>query len=442
MRIIVVVLTFCSIFSGGALPATAQPAAPDFRIAYALAAASYCAYAVGPKFAGKEQPDNGRDLAYRCVKAASNRDPTLAKIGFTVESKDDVEVYPSRPKNAVTELSGADSIDGYLLLNTRMGVVIAFRGTLFPPISPDDTADMDHWDVLKKAIVNAAARKAWGAFVSDWLNNAFVQLDGRQRHTGFDESWGRLEAHLNPTCRIDPLASGKFCAFIAEKNGVRPNLFITGHSKGGAIATLAGLDLADAQPTVPQRVFTFAAAKSVATAEAISAPYTSRQFWRFERDGDLVPTLPTDDSPPFAALVKLANADLFGIMPKFSTYAHFGPRILYLDSTPPVIASPVNGRDAPDDWSRWQHIAKIEAPVLLQAILTKTLQKDREFECPLVTNHLAIFADVQASAWPGGTPPPGADMNAARFFRYGLRDDEEKSVLPGYEDWCRWLNAF
>jgi hypothetical protein len=432
MRIIAVVLTFCGIISGGVLPATAQPTAPDFGIAYALATASYCAYAVGPKFAGKEQPDNGRDLAYRCVKAAASRDPTLATIGFTVQSKDDVEVYASGPQGVVGQLSGGDSIDGCLLLNTRMGVFIAFRGTLLPPVSPDDTGDL-----------NTAARKAWGAFVSDWLNNALAQVDGRQRHTGFDSSWARLQEQLKPTCTAPPPESSKFCAFITEKNGARPTLFITGHSKGGALATLAGLDLAVAQPEVPQRVFTFAAAKSVAIAEAKTPAYASREFWRFERDGDLVPTLPTDDSLPLVAtLPNVSRLDPTGLLPKLSPYAQFGPRVLYVDGKAPAIATPMNGRDAPDDWSRWQSIAKIEAPVLWQAFISKTLPKDRKFECPLVTNHLAIFADVQASAWRHGSPPPGVDASAARFFRYGLRDDDRKSVLPGYEDWCRWLNAF
>ncbi len=439
MRLISFILAFSAAVFAGARPVAAEPTTPDFEIAYALATASYCAYAVGPDFAGRNQLDNGQDLAYRCVKAAAARDPTLAKIGLTTLGKNDVEVYSSGPGGVLAELPGSDSIDGYLLLNTRMGVILAFRGTLLPPVSPDDTADMDRWDLLQKAVVSAAARKAWGAFVSDWLNNGLAQLDDRQRHAGFDASWRRLEAHLDPTCAH--AGSSKFCAFIAEKNGARPTLFITGHSKGGAIATLAGLDLAAAQPALMQRVFTFAAAKSVATALATSPAYASRPFWRFERGGDLVPTLPTDDSPPFTALLRQPIINPLQLIPQFSTYAHFGPRVLYVDGDPPSITTPSQGRDAPDDWSRWRSIARIEAPALLKALISKILPSGQQFACPLVTDHLAIFADVQESAWPGGAPPSGVDARAAGFFRYGLRDDDRKSLLPGYEDWCRWLNA-
>lgn len=443
MRAIAFVFAVFGWLSGLVASASAQTPKPDYPTAYALATASYCAYAVGPKFEGKEQPDNGQDLAFRCVEAAGHRDPTLAKLGFTLRSKDDVFVSPPTGQGVAAGLTGGDGIDGFLLLDTPMGVVLAFRGTLLPPVSPDDPGDAKLGEVAKKAFLREKAREAWGAFLTDWFNNAFVQVDARQRHSGFDESWGRLREVLKPDCVAGAPAAGKFCAFLAEKNGTRPTLFVTGHSKGGALATLAGLDLAAALPNVPQRVFTFAAAKSVAIAAATTPAYSSRALWRFERAGDLVPTLPTDDSLPFLAQwSELSKLDPLGWARKLSPYGHFGPRVLYVDGKPSAIALPQGGRDAPDDWTRWRDIAKMDAPALLLFLKSRTLQIDGKFECPLVTDHLAIFADVQASAWPGGAPPAGVDAKSGHFFQYGLRDDDGKSVLPGYRDWCNWLNAF
>jgi hypothetical protein len=438
MRVFRILLALLGLLACDASAVADQPLHPDFGVAYALATASYCAYAVGPTFEGKEQPDNGKARAFRCVRAASSRDPTLAKLGFVVGNENDVSVSPRTGQGFSGVLSGGGGFDGYLLLNTPMGVVLAFRGTLLPPVSPDEATNLDRVDEMTKVAVNAAAVAAWGAFVSDWINNAKAPLDERQRHMGFDESWARLREHLKPSCSAGSPESSAFCTFVAERGGVRPTLFVTGHSKGGALATLAGLDLGAALPNVPQRVFTFAAAKSVASDEARSPAYDARQFWRFERGGDLVPTLPTDDSLPF--LGGLAASPV-GQLLRLSTYAQFGPRVLYARGMTPTVSAPTNGRDSPDDWARWRSIAKVGAPNLVQILLTKTLQKDRKFECLLLVDHLGIFGDVQSSAWPDGAPPADVDANRARFFRFGLRDDDKKSVMPGYEDWCAWLNA-
>jgi hypothetical protein len=43
---------------------------PDFKLAYVLATASYCAYAVG-----ELDDDHGRARAFECLRAAADKDP-------------------------------------------------------------------------------------------------------------------------------------------------------------------------------------------------------------------------------------------------------------------------------------------------------------------------------------------------------------------------------
>ena len=80
-----------------------EPAAsePDFNLAYVLATASYCAYAVGAIDSdGEKLADDGRQRAFNCLKAAVKADPGhLAAL--KVEAQD-VEAYfsPAKPQNA------------------------------------------------------------------------------------------------------------------------------------------------------------------------------------------------------------------------------------------------------------------------------------------------------------------------------------------------------
>jgi hypothetical protein len=100
--------------------AEATESEPDFRLAYVLATASYCAYAVG-----ELDDDHGRARAFECLRAAADKDPVhLERLKLV--STDDVEAYFNRqsPK------------DAYLLIREKNGVILAFRGTLVPPISP------------------------------------------------------------------------------------------------------------------------------------------------------------------------------------------------------------------------------------------------------------------------------------------------------------------
>ena len=129
--------------------AEATESEPDFKLAYVLATASYCAYAVG-----ELDDDHGRARAFECLRAAADKNPVHLER-LKVVSTDDVEAYFNlqSPK------------DAYLL--------IRFRGTLVPPISPSSGRLVKATAEAVKAYKEQAAA-ALGTFTLDWFNNAQV----------------------------------------------------------------------------------------------------------------------------------------------------------------------------------------------------------------------------------------------------------------------------
>ncbi|HEY9662278.1 MAG TPA: lipase family protein, partial [Allocoleopsis sp.] len=108
--------------------------------------------------------------------------------------------------------SGEDNIDAYLVGTIDEGVILAFRGTI-PPI----IRDLQSW--------------------LDWINDVMgqpIEVPGfpGKVHEGF---WGSLDALWN-----DLVTEIKRQLQI---NGKPLPLYITGHSKGGAIASLAAFHL-------------------------------------------------------------------------------------------------------------------------------------------------------------------------------------------------------
>ena len=57
--------------------AEAAESEPDFKLAYVLATASYCAYAVG-----ELDDDHGRARAFECLRAAADKDPVHLSAGI------------------------------------------------------------------------------------------------------------------------------------------------------------------------------------------------------------------------------------------------------------------------------------------------------------------------------------------------------------------------
>jgi hypothetical protein len=173
-------------------------------------------------------------------------------------------------------------------------IVIAFRGTLDP-----------------RGVGGPATIET----LLDWLNNTEASLSpfdddpairtGRV-HKGFKES---LE-HLWPGIK------NKVEALIAGQ--AHPHIFITGHSKGGALAVLAAMRASAKWPDAHIRVVTFAAAR--AGDAKFRAAYRTRANIRtdqYEVRLDPVPHLPpsSEDSPAIQRVTRsvLALLDRAGV---------------------------------------------------------------------------------------------------------------------------------
>ena len=72
-------------------------ASPDFDLAYVLATASYCAYAVG-----QADADRGQKRAFQCLSVAAQKDAKQLLGVFQDIGQDKVEAYfdPNAPENA------------------------------------------------------------------------------------------------------------------------------------------------------------------------------------------------------------------------------------------------------------------------------------------------------------------------------------------------------
>lgn len=170
---------------------------------------------------------------------------------------------------------GPGNIDCALVGRVPEGIVLAFRGTL-PPFTGDDHPSAE--------------------VALDWLNNVEL-LSARNAsypgrvHAGFASSVDRLWPQIRPAI------------VRLIRSGERNRLFVTGHSKGGALANLAawralGIEGLDG----PVRVLTIAGAR--AGNEDFRAAYQAHggiECTRYESAFDVVPLLPFGrDTPGWA----------------------------------------------------------------------------------------------------------------------------------------------
>lgn len=141
---------------------------------------------------------------------------------------------------------GHRPIDQALVGRVREGVVIAFRGSLPPLFSGHDG-----WAVLL-----------------DWLNDSLSMCIEDSHypggvHLGFAESMGRLWDDWAGT----PGVASAVAALLersARDDRAGRHLFLTGHSKGGALANLAAWRVSAVAPwrDIPISVATIAAARA------------------------------------------------------------------------------------------------------------------------------------------------------------------------------------
>jgi hypothetical protein len=184
-------------------------------------------------------------VAKRCVRAslAAYHDPLVFGRGC----------------NALVEVCGWESVASFFAYNDEE-LLIVFRGTMLAR----GADDAERWDTMLGGMM---------------FNFAFAQTDGcgGRVHRGFlaalDGIWG-------PLC--DKLAR------MARSDGAERRLLITGHSKGAALATLAGWRFQEAGRAVGA-VYTFGGPRvgNAAFARNYPAP-----LYRFEHKDDPVPHLP------------------------------------------------------------------------------------------------------------------------------------------------------
>ncbi len=162
--------------------------------------------------------------------------------------------------NPETLLSAVIGEDACAFAETETEGVLFFRGTLPPTLIAQD-------------------RKQFLKVVKDWLNDAKVPLVKGQNlpgrvHQGFLGSLDALWPNIETYC----------------KTSAKP-LYVTGHSKGGALAFLASYRLSKTVKK-PTAVYTYASPRVGDGAFAAAYDIEIPQTFRVEYRDDLVPHLP------------------------------------------------------------------------------------------------------------------------------------------------------
>jgi hypothetical protein len=164
-------------------------------------------------------------------------------------------------------VAGDDGINAVLIGETAAEIIIAYRGT-------EPTDSLDHQQM-----------------VLDWINNFVDPLVSNgpdvpgSVHYGFshgvNELWSWLQTELKSLPQSKPL-------------------FVTGHSKGGAMANISAVKLAAAG--YKPFVCTFEAARAGDAAFAVGFSSKVQHATRYEFQDDIVPMLPPSDG--FLAFAK------------------------------------------------------------------------------------------------------------------------------------------
>lgn len=167
---------------------------------------------------------------------------------------------------------GLLNIDAALIGANPDGIVIAFRGTLPPAVTIPSI--LDWW----QGIYEVPPMKA-GAIPG-------------QVHSGF---WAALNS-------VWPQIETAYAALATANPEAK--LIITGHSKGGAMATLAAAHIRfnGAPLKQPSAVYTFGSARPGDSAFASAFPVKEIPVTRYENYLDIIPLLPPD-----AAFIKLLS---------------------------------------------------------------------------------------------------------------------------------------
>jgi hypothetical protein len=212
-----------------------------------------------------------RHLLYACVQAYHPRTPGYSSA-------------PARWLAPALEIGGA-GIDFALVGRFAEGIVIAFRGTLPPlDLTPDGTG------------IIGPPFFEWPAVIDDWRND----LSARPQPDAPTGARPRLPGQVHPgfAGSLDRLWAG----IVASVDGLRGGdptirLYLTGHSKGGALANLGAFCARRTWPQAAVKAATFGAARAGDGVFAQGYQAEGIDCQRFEVAGDLVPDLPPDGVP-------------------------------------------------------------------------------------------------------------------------------------------------
>lgn len=171
-----------------------------------------------------------------------------------------------------------DNSSGLFLVPRTYSVVGTFSAKAY-----DDTEEPFGF-VLESERSSVLAFRGSGSAV-DWVSDFIAQQtpyravkNGGQTHKGFTDIYMSARAQI--------------LAIIEKLPGDKP-LFITGHSLGGALATLAAIDIACNSHISSPIVYTFGTPR-VGDPKFVRL-YNSKisTHWRFQNEYDIVPHLPT-----------------------------------------------------------------------------------------------------------------------------------------------------
>lgn len=163
----------------------------------------------------------------------------------------------------VAFVAGDDDIDACLVGTTPQGVILAFRGTI-PPNIHDQQSLLDWVNDLTDEPITAPG------------------IPGKV-HQGFWEALSVLWEPMVNEIKKQMNASGKSLP-----------LYITGHSKGGAMSSLAAYRLKVEEGIAASGVYTYAAPHPGDTAFANQYKQTITNHTRYEYGNDIVPHLVPD----------------------------------------------------------------------------------------------------------------------------------------------------
>jgi hypothetical protein len=408
--------------------AQGQPSAPDWKLAFVLATVSYCAYGLSSHETKQD------DKALGCLREAANKAPPFL---------DELNVGPDSVEAYVDSEKG---IDAYLLVKSTRGPILAFRGTLAPP------------EIKGLAISNVIQKAAeFDTFVSDWVNDANLIGSDDGRYPGINASWRKLLDHLRADCAKGETDShggcSKFQQFLGNSGG-KSQLFLTGHSKGGALATLATVEFNSNKPGgggVDVTTYTFEAPKVFAL-EALTPTIRSdvrertRDLWRFEYKNDIVPLIPLGEdltnSGPLNDLHQKLQRLLFLFPTTSQDDKSLGQRtfyepvgnLAYVNSgNDMMIQNPPIPGSVPGDSQRistyFQDIessfSSFDPLVALPSLCSAVVNK-----------HFMILVDVQRLAAAGSTKID-EDGWETSFFAQGLGDSGQ--FMWGFKKRCEFL---